>query len=93
MRLFAEIDNPANIRGPGDSGITIVVSPLIPLMKDQIDALTKRGVSAGVSACIEILLILCRTPRLLADWGGVPADAGQFESRNRKASVLCPRKA
>jgi superfamily II DNA helicase RecQ len=44
---FAEMDKLANIRGPGNSGITIVVSPLISLMKDQIDALTKRGVSAA----------------------------------------------
>ena len=28
-------------------GLTVVVSPLISLMKDQIDALTKRGVSAA----------------------------------------------
>jgi RecQ family ATP-dependent DNA helicase len=44
---FAEMDKLANIRGPGNSGITIVVSPLISLTKDQIDALTKRGVSAA----------------------------------------------
>ena len=28
-------------------GLTVVVSPLIALMKDQIDALTKRGVAAA----------------------------------------------
>src|SRR5687767_15493111 len=28
-------------------GITLVVSPLIALMKDQIDALTKRGIGAA----------------------------------------------
>lgn len=32
------------------SGITIVVSPLIALMKDQVDALQRRGISA---ACLD----------------------------------------
>lgn len=31
----------------GESGITLVVSPLIALMKDQVDALQRRGISAA----------------------------------------------
>ncbi|KAL8811959.1 MAG: hypothetical protein Q9200_001392 [Gallowayella weberi] len=34
-------------RNPG-KGVTLVVSPLIALMKDQVDALKRRGVCAGV---------------------------------------------
>ena len=45
---FRELDKQANIRqGRGESGITLVVSPLIALMKDQVDALQKRGISAA----------------------------------------------
>ncbi|CAJ2505842.1 Uu.00g132360.m01.CDS01 [Anthostomella pinea] len=36
--------------GQDGSGITIVVSPLIALMKDQVDALTRRGIPA---ACLD----------------------------------------
>jgi superfamily II DNA helicase RecQ len=36
----------ANERGPNDGGVSIVVSPLIALMKDQVDALQKLGVYA-----------------------------------------------
>ncbi|KAI1429701.1 P-loop containing nucleoside triphosphate hydrolase protein [Xylaria sp. FL1777] len=54
---FEELDaaglterNP-EIRGAiGPSGITIVVSPLIALMKDQVDALQRRGIAA---ACLD----------------------------------------
>lgn len=45
--VFAEVDKLNNIRGEGESGITMVVSPLIALMKDQVDALVRRGVEAA----------------------------------------------
>ncbi|KAF2754477.1 ATP-dependent DNA helicase [Pseudovirgaria hyperparasitica] len=35
-------------QGPAEQGITLVVSPLIALMKDQVDALRRRGISAAV---------------------------------------------
>lgn len=43
--VFADVD--AGSRGQGESGITLVVSPLIALMKDQVDALVRRGVKAA----------------------------------------------
>ncbi|KAJ5051927.1 uncharacterized protein L3040_001690 [Drepanopeziza brunnea f. sp. 'multigermtubi'] len=44
---FAEEDKRTAIRGEGESGITLVVSPLIALMKDQVDALVRRGIKAA----------------------------------------------
>lgn len=44
------MDRETGERGHGDSGVTIVVSPLIALMKDQVDALRRRGVAAE---CID----------------------------------------
>ena len=35
-------------KGRQNSGITLVVSPLIALMKDQVDALLRRGIKAAV---------------------------------------------
>jgi superfamily II DNA helicase RecQ len=40
------MDKMTGERGPGDYGITLVVSPLIALMKDQVDALRRRGIAA-----------------------------------------------
>lgn len=47
---FAEADRATNSRGEAEGGITLVVSPLIALMKDQVDALKRRGLSA---ACLD----------------------------------------
>jgi superfamily II DNA helicase RecQ len=44
---FEEEDNLNNIRSKGKHGITLVVSPLIALMKDQVDSLVKRGIRAA----------------------------------------------
>ncbi|KAK1763432.1 ATP-dependent DNA helicase [Phialemonium atrogriseum] len=47
---FEELDRQDGSRGAGQHGITIVVSPLIALMKDQVDALKRRGIQAD---CID----------------------------------------
>lgn len=46
--VFEDMDKSVEDRGEGEGGITLVVSPLIALMKDQVDALLKRGVKAAV---------------------------------------------
>lgn len=43
---FPELDRINRGRAPQHAGLTIVVSPLLALMKDQVDALQKRGISA-----------------------------------------------
>ncbi|KAI1760093.1 ATP-dependent DNA helicase recQ [Hypoxylon sp. FL1150] len=47
---FEKLDAVKNDRANLGSGITIVVSPLIALMKDQVDALLRRGIAA---ACLD----------------------------------------
>ncbi len=45
---FKSLDKLAGIRqGAGESGITLVVSPLLALMKDQVDSLRRRGINAA----------------------------------------------
>lgn len=44
--VFSEEDELAGTKR-GDHGITLVVSPLIALMKDQVDALLRRGIKAA----------------------------------------------
>ena len=36
-------------------GVTVVISPLIALMKDQVDALTRRGIAAGMVSSAQTL--------------------------------------
>ena len=45
--IFSEVDKAAGTRDDGDHGISLIVSPLIALMKDQCDALVKRGIAAA----------------------------------------------
>lgn len=46
--VFEDMDKLVEGRGESEGGITLVVSPLIALMKDQVDALRRRGVKAAV---------------------------------------------
>lgn len=45
--VFSEVDEQQNLRPNKDHGITLIVSPLIALMKDQVDALVRRGINAA----------------------------------------------
>lgn len=46
---FPELDKDGGVERPYGAGITLVVSPLIALMKDQTDALKKKGIAADCS--------------------------------------------
>ncbi|KAM7208350.1 P-loop containing nucleoside triphosphate hydrolase protein [Naviculisporaceae sp. PSN 640] len=43
---FSELDKAEGTRPPHLTGITLVVSPLLALMKDQVDSLVRRGIAA-----------------------------------------------
>lgn len=45
--VFSELDRLANSNNGKDHGITLVVSPLLALMKDQVDVLVRRGIKAA----------------------------------------------
>ena len=47
---FSELDTINNLRSEAEGGVSLVVSPLIALMKDQVDALVRRGIRA---ACLD----------------------------------------
>ena len=44
---FEVEDKLSGDRSRGQSGLTLVISPLLALMKDQVDSLTKRGIKAA----------------------------------------------
>lgn len=52
---FEELDRLSGENRPAGSGITVVVSPLIALMKDQTDALKRRGIAADTSDSTKTL--------------------------------------
>ncbi|KAM7196941.1 P-loop containing nucleoside triphosphate hydrolase protein [Rhypophila sp. PSN 637] len=45
--IFPELDRKEGTRRADVAGITLVVSPLLALMKDQVDSLQKRGIAAA----------------------------------------------
>ena len=59
---FNEYDHLSGARSPGGGGVTLVISPLIALMKDQVDALRRIGVEAAAmdsSQSREVWLDTC----------------------------------
>jgi hypothetical protein len=63
--VFSELDKLEGVRGERDGGITLVISPLIALMKDQVDALVKRGIRAAFLDSNKTRDEYCQTCSLL----------------------------
>lgn len=65
--VFEELDKQEGRRAPGEHGVTLVVSPLIALMKDQVDALLRRGIKAAVLDSTKTRDEFLKTSEMLRD--------------------------
>ncbi|RDL38652.1 p-loop containing nucleoside triphosphate hydrolase [Venustampulla echinocandica] len=65
--VFSELDALNDTRHEGNSGLTLVVSPLIALMKDQVDSLVRRGIKAAALDSTKTRDEYLETCRMLRD--------------------------